>query len=111
MKLTLFILILTLTACAHSPRPWTTTEKTLLVASTLAAAADYYTSERIMDRGGSARNLILGKHHSRAHLAGCMVGSQTLAVIISHYIPWLRKPLLGVKTAINAGLAIHNDRQ
>jgi len=109
MKLTILLLILTLTACAH--RPWTTTEKTLLVASTLAAAADYYTSERIMDRGGSARNLILGKHHSKAHLAGCMFGSQTLAVIICHYIPWLRKPLLGAKAAVNAGLAIHNDRQ
>ena len=111
MKLTLLILILTLTACAHNPRPWRTTEKTLLVASTLAAAADYYTSERIMDRGGRELNPLIGEHPSDAKLGFYMLGTQTLTVIISHYIPCLRKPLLGVKTAVNAGFAIRNDRQ
>ena len=111
MKLTLLLLILTLTACAHNPRPWTPAEKALLVTSTLAAAADYYTSERIMDRGGRELNPIIGEYPSDAKLGFYMLGTQTLTVIISHYISCLRKPLLGFKTVVNTGFAIRNDRQ
>ena len=111
MKLLILIIFIALTACAHSPRPWTKAEKVLLVTSTLAATADYYTSKAILDKGGYEQNLILGKHHSKTKFAAYMITSQTLAVIISHYVPCLRKPLLGLKTVVNTGLAIDNDKQ
>ena len=103
------IIILILTGCGHS-RPWTTGEKVLLGASVLASYADYRTTTNVLDNGGYEMNPLIGKHPSKERLALFLISSEVITIALAHYFPRYRKFLLGGKTAINTGCAIHNSQ-
>ena len=103
----LFIVLL-LTGCAT--RPWTTQEKVLLGASCLATAADTYTTLDMLDNGNWEINPMMGEHPSDSQVIITMAATQTLIIVLAHYIPRFRSWLLGIKTGVNAGFAFHNMR-
>ena len=59
-----------LVGCASLPevRPWTRGEKVLLVASILAAGANYWTTERGLDQGAREINPFIGEHPTDTEL-------------------------------------------
>ena len=89
-----------LVGCATFPeaRPWTREEKILLVASILAAGANYWTTERGLDRGGWEMNPLLGEHPTDTELTvkgwGCYGG----ILLAAHYCPRMRGIILGGST-------------
>ena len=109
MKQALFIIVLSiaLSGCATT-RPWSTTEKAMLVASCLAAAADIHTT--MADGEINEINPIIGPHPSNERFVGFMVTSQLLTIVLAHYCEDFRTWMLGIKTGINAGFAFSNTR-
>ena len=110
-KLWIISVLVILTGCNSfnpNPRPWTTEEKTLLVVSCLACAADNYTQKRVFDRGGYEANPIIGKNGSTGKLVRYGITSQTVTILIAHYFPKYRRFILGGKALVNTSLAIHN---
>lgn len=110
MKLTvlspiILLLLITLLSSCASPRPWTAGEKALLATSFVATGANIYAASEAFDRDCEELNPAL-----RWNPLLAMVFNQTLAVILVHFVPELRKPLLGAKTVINTGLAVHDHR-
>ena len=106
------VLVVALSGCAHlkpHPRKWTKGEKALLCVSVVAAGADYYTTERFLDRGYEELNPVLGKHPSDTKLT--LVGWGCYAALIGflHLYPELRRPVLFCLTPVNAGFAAHNS--
>ena len=111
-KLIIIPIILILTGCGKfqpDPRPWTTEEKTLLVVSCLAAAADTYTQTRVFDNDGYEANPIPGRHPPKSRFVGYMITSQMVAVLVAHYFPEYRRFVMGGKTIVNTSFAIHNS--
>ena len=106
------IALLLLQGCTHlpKPRPWTKTEKMILVASVAAAAADYYTTERSLDRGYGEMNPVIGKYPTDTELTIKGWGCYGLFLILAHYWPKMRKPLLCIQTGANAAFAVHNSK-
>ena len=101
------IVCLLLIGCAT--RPWTTQEKILLGASCLATVADTYTTTRFLDNEDNWEiNPMLGRHPSDTKVVIYMFSSQMIVVLLAHYFPSLRIPLLGTKTVVNTGFALHN---
>jgi len=101
----LFIAILLLSGCAS----WTPQERILGGVSCLAAAADGYTTIRFLDNPNNwEMNPILGKHPSDTEVITYMMASQLAVLIIAHFCPKYRSWLLGGKTTVNLGFAIHN---
>ena len=88
--------------CAIS-RPWTKQEKVALWASTAATIADAYTTDRVLDNGGRELNPVI----KGSPVVG-VISFQMIAIIISHYWPEIRIPLLGGKAVVNGACAIHN---
>ena len=78
--------------------------------STLAAGTDYYTTERMLDRGHYELNPMIGKYPTDTQLATKFWAGHTLFLIVTHYLPKWRMKLLDMKVIINLGLAIHNER-
>ena len=90
-----------LVGCASLPevRPWTRGEKILLVASILAAGADYWTTERGLDQGGREINPFIGEHPTDIELTLRGWGYYGVILLGAHYCPELRKVILGGATA------------
>jgi len=107
LLLVFLILLLFLPGCA-TPRPWTTAEKTLLIASCLAAAADTYTTIDGLSHGSRELNPIIGPYPSNERVITYMITSQALFILLAHYLPDYRVFALGFKTFLNTGCAIHN---
>ena len=105
------IIIIFITGCSFHPRPWTSTEKTMMFASFGAAYADYQTTHDLLNRNGHENNPIMGKHPSDEKLVTYMLTSQIIATVLAHYFPKYRKALLGGKTILNGSLAIHNSQE
>jgi len=106
MKYLSVILILILTGCA-----WSKAEKQLLTASWLAFGADLWVSENKLDNPHNHENYFtLGKHPNDTKLITYGLTSQTGVTILAHFMPKWRKWLLGGKTILNTGCAIHNSR-
>ena len=101
-----------LVGCATLPkaRPWTRGEKILLVASILAAGADYYTTERFLDRGYSEMNPLIGDHPTDTELTIKGFGCYGLCLLIAHYLPDERLGLLSLYSVTNTAFAIHNSQ-
>ena len=102
--------LITLTGCATSPRPWSTTEKTMLAASCLAMVADTYTTIDMLDRGHYEMNPMMGEYPSNGTVISVMALTQVAAAVLAHYWPAFRTWGLGGKTVFNAGLAFHNTQ-
>jgi len=106
------VTLVLLPGCASLPKakPWTKGEKILLVASILAAGADYYTTERCLDRGGSEMNPLIGEHPTDTQLFLKGWGGYAGLIIITHYSGKWRPVFLGGLIVLNTGFAIHNSR-
>lgn len=99
------IICLVLVSCGTTPRPWTRNEKIVLVTSVLATGANIYETDRALDRGCYEVNPAI----KWSPVIGMML-SEALVIVISHYYPDVRFPLLGGKAVINTGLAIHDHQ-
>ena len=108
--LSILVGVLLLTSCAHvKDKSWDTTDKVLLVTSTLAVSADTYTTTRMLTNPNNYEmNPIMGKHPSDGRVIATMAVGHALVLLIAHYFPEYRKFLLGSKTMINTGLALQN---
>lgn len=103
----LCVAILLLSGCAS----WTPQEKMLGGFSCLAAAADGYTTIRFLNNPDNYEmNPILGKHPSDTEVIMYMITSQFIALTIAHFLPQYRSWILGGKTTVNLGFAIHNTK-
>jgi len=99
-----------LMGCGHS-RAWTKTERVMLGASWLAAGADFYTTEKALDNPNNHEcNPLMGKHPSDTELVMVMLTGQVGVTVLAHIFPKWRKWLLGGKTAVNTGCAVHNSQ-
>lgn len=117
--LTLMVIVaLLFSSCAHipdafkpdlHPRPWTKEEKILLAVSIVAAGADYYTTERFLDRGHEEMNPFIGKRPTDTELTIKVWGSYLIFLLIAHHCPKLRPYLLGSQAFVNACFAAHNS--
>ena len=107
------ILVFAISGCAtlgYKPQPWTREEKVMLVCSVCAAGADYYTTIRCLDHGGRELNPFIGEYPTDTELTIRGWGFYGLFLLVAHYIPGLRKPLLMGQTTMNAGASIVNYR-
>ena len=96
-----------LTSCA-SPRSWTRQEKVAAGFFLLAHSADAITTSQLTDHGNYETNPILGKYPSDTKVGVYFSLTAIGALIVSHFNPDLRKPLLYGYGTLNTGLAIHN---
>jgi hypothetical protein len=103
---TIPIILILLTGCS-----WSHTDKALLLASIGASYADYNTTTRMLDENGYEMNPLIGKHPSHGELAAWLISSEALVIILAHYYPKWRTPLLSGKFAINGACAIHNSKE
>lgn len=101
----IILCVMVLCSCAT----WSKTDKALLTASWLASGADYYTTTKILDNGGYEMNPLIGEHPSNEKLMMYMISSQVIVTLVAHFFPKYRKVLLGGKTIVNTGCAIHNS--
>ena len=103
------------------PRPWTEGEKTVLVWSVAAVAADMFTTCRMLDNPNNYEmNPWLGEHPSDGKVVAVLSLSHLAMVIISHWVPEITLPivgkinlrysLLGSKAALNTYFAINNTQ-
>ena len=104
MKIVTIILCLFLTSCS-----WSKTDIIFGMASTLATGADTYTTERLLNNPDNhENNPMMNKHPSDTELVTYMLSAQLLTLIVAHIFPEWRTWILGSKTAVNTGFAIHN---
>ena len=101
--LCLFLLI----SCA-SPRSWTRQEKAAAGFFVLAHSADAITTSQLTDHGNYEMNPIMGKHPSDIEIGVYFSLTAIGALVVSHFNPDLRKPLLYGYGSINSICAIHN---
>ena len=106
MKKTLIIAVILLSGCS-----WSKSDIAWGVASTLATGADFYTTSEFLETPNNYElNPILGKHPSNSEIFIVLATGQVIALTISHFYPKLRPYILGGKTAISCGWAIHNSQ-
>ena len=110
-QLLIILLLITLTGCAATPRPWTTAEKAMLGASFVAAGADAYTTVQGLNNGCSEGNPIMGSSPSNATVIGFTVLVQLGFWAAAHFIPEHRMWILGTKTIISGSCAVWNSTQ
>ena len=111
--LTLCLLILC-SSCASikpHPRPWTRGEKIAAIGCFAAIAADYITTENLLDKPGYYEtNHWLGEHPSDTKLVIMLPISGIFAVTFGHWYPELRFPLLVGHGFVSTKAAINNSR-
>ena len=102
-------IMLLLISCAHSPRPWTNTEKAVAVASVIASAADCYTTTQFNNNPNNYEvNPLISRHPSDGRVIITMGITEGITLLVAHYWDDYRIWLLGGKAMLNTGLAIHN---
>jgi len=110
MRAILLILVLVM-GCAHYQRdPWTKTDLALALASTVAAAADAYTTTRFLNNSHNYEmNPAMGQRPTDTQVIATMAAFQAVVLGASYFMPkeW-RRILLGSKTIANTTLTIHN---
>jgi len=109
IRIFILVCVVLLNGCATRPRPWARQEKILLATSCLASAADAYTTIRFLDNDSNYEvNPWLGEHPTDRAVIISMVGVNALVILLVHYIPSWRVPVLGAKTVLNTGFTINN---
>ena len=102
------MLLLTVFSCA-SPRPWTKKEKRIAGFYLLGAAADLYTTERMLNNPNChENNPALGEHPSDTELVIYFPVESLIVLGLSHYFPKLRIPLLTTFGVVSWGCAGYN---
>jgi len=109
MKTLLVFLMLLISCPIHAAEPWDNWDKGLYLASIAATAADMYSTDRLIKRGGYERNCILPDHpHTSrlvAHWFMCSIGK----LVIAHYLPGkIRKAFLFGCMTVDLGYARRN---
>jgi hypothetical protein len=106
MKTLLFISLIFLTGCS-----WSKSDIAWGVASTIATAADGYTTSEFLENPSNYEmNPILGEHPSNSEIFMVLATGQVIVLTIAHFFPKLRPWILPGKTVVNTGFAIHNSR-
>lgn len=101
-----FLILILLTSCSH--RPWTKTEKGLLVASSAMTLANVYSTKHMLDGGHYEMNPITGKHPDDHTIWISASVTQLLAILAADYFERYRKWILGGKLGVNTALVIHD---
>jgi len=106
MKHITLILLIILSGCS-----WSKSEIRWGIETCVATGADIYTTTQMLNNPDNyERNPIMGRHPSNTKVITYMVSSQILALTVAHFVPKWRKWILGSKTVVNFGAAIHNTR-
>ena len=106
MKKIFIIAVIFLSGCS-----WSKSDISWGLASTLATAADGYTTSQMLENQAiHEMNPILGGHPSNSEIFMVLATGQIIVLTIAHFYPTLRPYILGGKTAISGGWAIHNSR-
>ena len=106
MKKILIICVIFISGCS-----WSKSDIAWGVASTLATGADFYTTSQMLENPTNHEmNPILGEHPSNSEIFMVLATGQIIVLTIAHFYPTLRPYILGGKTAISGGWAIHNSR-
>lgn len=93
------------------PRKWTKTEKVFVFLSFLACAADFDSTRKAQEAGlQEANTMLYGENASDSEMIIYMGLSQGATILFTHYVPKLRKVLLGFNTVVHGGAAYHNYR-
>ena len=110
MRKLIIILSICIVFCScASPRPWPKEEKVAAGYFCLAHAADYYTTNRMLnDPANWEENPILGEHPSDSTVTVYFSLTAIGALIVGHYWPDVRQPLFLGYGTLNASLAAHN---
>jgi len=111
MKTALLVALLIIVSGCASVRPWTTAEKVMLGASFVAAGADAYTTIEGLNNGCYETNVMVGEDPSNATVIGFAALMQLGFVAAAHYFEDYRMWILGVKTFVSGGCAVHNMNQ
>ena len=106
----IIILLITLSGCA-SARPWTKSEKVMLIASCIAAGADAYTTIEGLNSGCSEAQPVMGENPSNAMVIGFTGIIQAAFIVWAHYYPDYRMWIMGGKTVANTACAVWNSTQ
>ena len=110
LSIILLVTVLLSSSCA-TPRPWTKGEKIAAGYFCLAHFADYYTTERNLDKPNHRENSpILNEYPSDSTLIVYISVTAVGALIAGHFWPELRKPLFLTYGTVNAANAIHNSQ-
>lgn len=99
--------VLLVGGCANT-RPYTKEEKFLFGTMVAANLADWYTTKRILDKGGREFNPILGDHPSNEEVFIFKAGVVGLFYGLGELFPEHRKIFLLIGTIAGAGPAAHN---
>jgi hypothetical protein len=108
--MTIAVLVLftvTMTGCAG----WSKGDKMAAGFFLAAHAANAISSERLVGRGCDEQNPIMGDRPSDTELAAYFAGTAALALVVAHFFPKLRKPLLIGYGATNIVWTIHDELQ
>jgi len=98
------IFVVLLTGCS-----WSKGDIMWGVASTVATAADGYTTIRFLNNPDNYEmNPGLGRHPSDEQVILMLATTQGISLALAHFFPKLRPWLLGGKTIVNTSFAIHN---
>ena len=94
------------------PAPWTNKQKIMLIASMIAAGADWYTTKRrVCDMGDREMNRLIGPHPSERTLILRGWGLYGGYLLTCHVVPSeLREIMLLGQTTMNTGFALGNAR-
>lgn len=108
-KIVLFLAIIPISLHAEMFDDWDNMDKGLYVGSCIASAADMYTTDRIIKKGGHENNCILPDHPKTSRLVAhwfiCAVGK----IIIADLLPSeIRKAFLFGCMSIDIGYANRN---
>ena len=102
----ILIILIILTGCS-----WSKTDIAWGVASTLATGADFYTTSEFLENPNNHETYpLLDEHPSNSEVFIALATGQIITLTIAHFFPKLRPYLLGAKTVLNGGCAIHNSR-
>ena len=106
MKKTLIIAVILISGCS-----WSKSDIAWGVAATLATGADFYTtSEGLENPNNTEQHPALKERPSNSEVAMLTVSTLGISLALAHIFPKLRPWLLGAKTVISTGAAIHNSR-
>lgn len=103
------VIVIIVTLVMLSGCSWSKVDIGLGIASTVATAADFYTTSEFLDNPNNHEtNPILGEHPSNSEIFMVLATGQIAALILAYFCPKLRPYILGAKTTINAGWAVSN---
>jgi hypothetical protein len=103
----LLLMTLVLSGCSH----WSTKEKILFVGAASANAADYYTTTRYLDIGGTEANPLLGKRPNHGEVLTFKAISLGVCFLAGELFPEDRENIFFWNMLLSGGAAGWNHHQ